>query len=266
MAPVVIGHSPAVTAPAPSSLPRSPSLDSVDAWLLDMDGVLTDSARVHAAAWKRSFDEVLPRIPGADARPFELPGDYERHVDGKLREDGVRDFLASRGVTLPEGSPADPPGALTVQGVAAAKNDKVLAAIAEDGVEAYPGAVRFLRACADAGVPCALVSSSANARQMMEAAGLDHLLAERVDGLTARELGLRGKPAPDSFLEAARRLGVPPARAAVAEDALAGVAAGRAGRFGLVVGVDRRGERGHADELLAAGADVVVDDLGDLVP
>jgi beta-phosphoglucomutase-like phosphatase (HAD superfamily) len=177
-----------------------------------MDGVLTDSARVHAAAWKRSFDDLLRRLQGPDARPFELPGDYERYVDGKLREDGVRDFLASRGITLPEGSPGDAPGALTVDGVAAAKNDMVLATLAEQGVDVYPGSLRFLRACADAGVPCALVSSSANARQVVEAADIAPFLAALVDGVTARELGLRGKPDPDAFLEAARRLGVPPAR------------------------------------------------------
>jgi beta-phosphoglucomutase family hydrolase len=249
-----------------SSLPRRELLTAVDAWLLDMDGVLTDSARVHAAAWKRSFDDLLRRLQGPDARPFELPGDYERHVDGKLREDGVRDFLASRGITLPEGARGDPPGALTVHGVAAAKNEMVLATLAEQGVEVYPGSLRFLRACAESGLPCALVSSSANARQIVAAAGLEPFLAAVVDGVTARELGLRGKPAPDAFLEAARRLSVPPARAAVAEDALAGVAAGRAGGFGVVVGVNRRSDPAHADALVAAGADAVVNDLGELVP
>lgn len=260
-----IGH------PAPMPMPtrRPPPrelLTAVDGWLLDMDGVLTDSARLHAAAWKRTFDTVLPRLQGTAARPFALPEDYELHIDGKLREDGVRDLLASRGITLPEGADGDGPDALTVRGIAAAKNVMVLAAIAEDGVAAYPGAVRFLRAAADAGVPCALVSSSANAGAMMDAAGLAPLLAARVDGRTARELGLRGKPAPDGFLEGARRLGVPAARAGVVEDALAGVAAGRAGAFAVVVGVNRRGEAAHAAALAAAGADLVVGDVGELAP
>ena len=236
----------------------------IAACLFDLDGVLTRTAEVHAAAWKQAFDAFLRRhgARGAAARPFDAERDYAAYVDGRPRADGVRAFLEARGVALPEGTPDDPPTAQTVHGLARRKNELVRGLIARDGVAAYEGSVRFLAATSAAGLACALVTSSENATAVLRAAGLEHAFAVTVDGALARDLGLAGKPAPDFFLEAARRLEVPPARAAVFEDALAGVSAGRAGEFGLVVGVDRVG---RADELRAAGADIVVQDLGELV-
>jgi beta-phosphoglucomutase family hydrolase len=239
-------------------------LDGVRACLFDMDGVLTDTARIHAAAWKATFDELLrarPEAAGEDHRPFDEHADYAAHVDGLPREAGVRGFLASRGITLREGSADDGPDAATVQGVGQRKNALVGRMIDERGVEVYPGTLTLLDALAARGMPCAVVSSSANTRHVLEAGGVLDRFAAIVDGNTLRERGLEGKPAPDSFLEAARELGVQPAHAAVFEDALAGVAAGRAGAFGLVVGVDRVGQ---ADALREHGADVVVQDLKEL--
>jgi beta-phosphoglucomutase family hydrolase len=239
--------------------------DGVVACLFDLDGVLTKTAEVHAQAWKRVFDDFLERWStehGAPFAPFDLHADYDAYVDGKPRLDGVRDFLGSRGIELPEGGPDDPPGAETVGGLAKAKNDLVLALIREHGVEPYEGSVRYLEAARDAGLRRAVVSSSHNCRDVLEAAGIARLLEARVDGVTAEERGLRGKPAPDMFLAGAEALGVAPARAAVFEDALAGVQAGRDGGFGLVVGVDRAGQR---DALLAHGAGIVVDDLAELL-
>lgn len=233
----------------------------VRACLFDLDGVITRTAEVHAAAWKETFDAFL-REQGAAARPFDADRDYAAYVDGRPRTDGVRTFLAARGVALPEGTPGDPSSAQTIQGLARRKNELVHELLARDGVATYEGSVRFLAATRDAGLSCALVTSSENAAAVLRAAGLDHAFSVTVDGALAHELGLAGKPAPDVFLEAARRLGVAPSDGAVFEDALAGVAAGRAGRFGLVVGVDRSGQR---DELRAAGADIVVADLGELV-
>ncbi|WP_432956344.1 beta-phosphoglucomutase family hydrolase [Micromonospora haikouensis] len=237
----------------------------VTACLFDLDGVLTQTARVHNAAWTETFDAFLQRraaATGEPYRPFDPGPDYNRYVDGKPRADGVRSFLASRGIVLPEGSPDDPPDADTVNGVGNRKNAVLLKRIHTDGVEVYPGSVTYLRAAAAAGLRRAVVSASANCRDVVAAAGLEPLLEARVDGVVAREQGLRGKPHPDTFLAGAKLLGVDPAQAAVFEDALAGVAAGRAGGFGYVVGVDRVGQ---ADELRAHGADVVVTDLADLV-
>ncbi|GAB3169457.1 MULTISPECIES: beta-phosphoglucomutase family hydrolase [Micromonospora] len=237
----------------------------VSACLFDLDGVLTQTAKVHNAAWKQTFDAFLARRAAATGEPFKPfdPGpDYNRYVDGRPRADGVRSFLASRGVVLPEGNPDDPPEADTVNGVGNRKNVVLLERIHHDGVEVYPGSVTYLRAAVAAGLRRAVVSASANCRDVVAAAGLEPLLEARVDGLVARAEGLRGKPHPDTFLAGAKLLGVDPVNAAVFEDALAGVAAGRAGGFGYVVGVDRVGQ---ADELRDQGADIVVTDLSDLL-
>jgi beta-phosphoglucomutase family hydrolase len=239
--------------------------NGIRACLFDMDGVLTETATVHAAAWKLTFDAYLRRRAertGGAFRAFDAVADYDEYVDGKPRSDGVRSFLASRAITLPQGSPSDRPSAETVDGLGSRKNETVLRLIRERGVEAYPGSVRFLHAVRDAGLATAVVSSSANCREVLEAAGIAELFDVRVDGTTIERDHLHGKPAPDSFLAAARYIGVPPAAAAVFEDALAGVAAGRAGGFGFVVGVDRAGQ---AVALRRHGADVVVADLADLL-
>ncbi|MFE9202775.1 HAD family hydrolase [Micromonospora sp. NPDC006431] len=238
---------------------------NVTACLFDLDGVLTQTAKVHNAAWAETFDAFLRQrsaATGEPFRPFDPGPDYNRYVDGKPRADGVRSFLASRGISLPEGTPDDPPEADTVNGVGNRKNVILLKRLRTDGVEVYEGSVRYLEAAARAGLRRAVVSASANCQAVVAAAGLDRLLEARVDGLVARQRGLRGKPYPDTFLAGAELLGVPPANAAVFEDALAGVAAGRAGDFGYVVGVDRVGQ---ADELRAHGADVVVTDLAELM-
>lgn len=227
--------------------------------------MLTQTARVHNAAWAETFDDFLRQraaATGEPFRPYDPGSDYNRYVDGRPRADGVRTFLASRGVTLPEGAPDDPPDADTVNGVGNRKNVVLRERLRTHGVEVYAGSVAYLKAAADAGLRRAVVSASANCRAVVAAAGLESLLEARVDGLMARAEGLRGKPHPDTFLAGARLLGVEPARAAVFEDALAGVAAGRAGGFGYVVGVDRVGQ---ADELRAHGADVVVRDLAELL-
>jgi HAD superfamily hydrolase (TIGR01509 family) len=227
--------------------------------------VLTQTARVHAAAWKEMFDEFLRKHAAAAATPF-VPFDpvvgYDEYVDGMPRYDGVRSFLASRGIVLPEGAPTDSPGMATVRGLGARKNDLVLELLARDGVEVYEGSVRYVQAVRDAELHRAVVSASANSRQVLEAAGIENLFEVRVDGIVAEREHLKGKPAPDTFLAAARELGVSPAEAAVFEDALAGVAAGRAGNFGYVVGVDRTGQ---AEALRGRGADIVVSDLGELL-
>jgi beta-phosphoglucomutase family hydrolase len=239
--------------------------DDVTACLFDLDGVLTQTAKVHDAAWTEMFDGYLrarSERTGEPFVPFDPAADYNAYVDGKPREDGVRSFLASRGITLPEGSPDDPPGTETVAGLGNRKNEALLATIARDGVEVYDGSRRYLEAARDAGLRRAVVSSSANTAQVLEVTGLADLVEVRVDGVTAREQHLSGKPAPDTFLAGAKLLGVEPAQAAVFEDALAGVAAGRAGKFGHVVGVDRVGQ---ADALRENGADVVVRDLDELL-
>ena len=244
-----------MSSPGPLGLP-----DSVRACLFDLDGVLTKTATVHMAAWKRTFDEFLHAHEPGSAEFSQL--DYNRFVDGKPRADGVRDFLASRGITLPEGSAGDPADAATVQGIAARKNVLVLDELEQHGVEVYPGSVTYLQAVKDAGFATAVVTASANGEQVIAAGGLAGLIDVRVDGVVTAREGLRGKPAPDTFLAGARLLGVEPAGAVVFEDAISGVAAGRAGNFGYVVGVDRVG---HADELAANGADVVVQDLAELL-
>ncbi|MEV6686556.1 beta-phosphoglucomutase family hydrolase [Streptomyces sp. NPDC051130] len=239
--------------------------DHVSACLFDLDGVLTRTAKVHAAAWKEMFDDYLRRRADRDGSafvPFDAVHDYDEYVDGRPREDGVRTFLASRGITLPEGTSGDGPDQETVHGLGNRKNELVLRAIREQGVESYEGSVDYVRAVRDAGLRRAVVSSSANCRDVLVAAGIEDLFEDRVDGLTIAEQGLRGKPAPDSYLAAARLFGTDPRDAAVFEDALAGVAAGKAGGFGFVVGVDRTGQ---ADELRAHGADVVVTDLAELL-
>ncbi len=236
----------------------------VDACLFDLDGVLTETATVHARAWKAVFDELLrqrARASGAPFVPFDEVRDYDPYVDGKPRLDGTRSFLASRGIRLPEGDPARP-AADTVRGIAERKDELFLRLIHEQGVRPFPGSLRYLAAVGREGLRAAVVSSSRNCRAVVEAAGLARHFQARVDGVTAAAEHLRGKPAPDVYLAAARALGVPPARAAVFEDALAGVEAGRAGGFGCVVGIDRAGQ---ARELREHGADVVVSDLAELL-
>ncbi|WFG45991.1 beta-phosphoglucomutase family hydrolase [Pseudonocardia alni] len=232
------------------------------ACLFDLDGVLTDTASVHAAAWKQMFDEYLRSRDGDGYTPFDVNADYGPYVDGKPRLEGTRSFLASRGIELPEGSPDDSADTGTLWGLSTRKNDLVQERIRTDGVEVYPGSRRYLEAVKDAGLTTAVVSSSANAEQILRVTGLETFIDHRVDGVTARERGLPGKPAPDTFLAAAADLGVDRSAAVVFEDALAGVQAGHAGDFGAVVGVDRLEQ---ADALREHGADVVVTDLADLL-
>jgi beta-phosphoglucomutase family hydrolase len=237
----------------------------IRACLFDLDGVLTQTAKVHAAAWKQVFDEFLRRRAheaGQEFIPFDAVRDYDEFVDGKPRYDGVRSFLASRGIELPQGSPGDPPDANTVDGLGNRKNELVLKLIRERGVEPFEGSVRYVRAARDGGLRRAVVSSSTNCRDVLAAAGIDDLFEAVIDGVLAEREHLRGKPAPDTFLAGARALGVQPRGAAVFEDALAGVEAGRAGGFGIVVGVDRIGQ---AEALRAHGADIVVRDLSELL-
>lgn len=239
--------------------------DGVRACLFDLDGVLTQTAKVHAAAWKQMFDEYLKtraQQTGDPFREFDATQDYDQYVDGKPRYDGVRSFLQSRGIELPDGDPSDSPSAETVHGLGNRKNELVLKLIHEHGVQPYEGSVRYVRAARDAGLRRAVVSSSANARDVLAAAGIDDLFEEVVDGHAVEDQGLRGKPAPDTFLAGARVLDVTPSEASVFEDALAGVEAGRAGSFAFVVGVDRVGQ---ARELKEHGADVVVEDLAELL-
>lgn len=230
-----------------------------DAVLFDLDGVITPTADLHMRAWAEMFTAFL------DSHGVSEPytdDDYFAYVDGKPRYDGVRSFLHSRGIDIPEGEPSDPPDAETVCGLGNRKNDVFNAVLARDGIAPYPGSVRLLDALAERGTAVAVVSSSKNARTVLAAAHLTDRFEVVVDGVVAAELGLPGKPRPDTFLHAAERLGALAARAVVVEDAVSGVAAGRAGDFGLVVGVDRgAGER----TLLDAGADVVVADLRDLL-
>ena len=236
-----------------------------EACLFDLDGVLTQTAKVHAAAWKTTFDEYLRKRAqerGEEFREFDAVEDYDEYVDGKPRYEGVRSFLASRDIDLPQGSPSDPPDKDTIDGLGNRKNELVLELIHRDGVQPYEGSVRFVEAVRDAGLRRAVVSSSTNCRDVLVAAGILDLFEEIVDGVVAEREHLAGKPAPDTFLAAAHKLGVAPAHAAVFEDALAGVEAGRAGSFGLVVGVDRVGQ---ADALKQHGADIVVKDLAELL-
>jgi beta-phosphoglucomutase family hydrolase len=244
------------------ALPLEP--EHFDAVLFDLDGVLTDTARVHAEAWKRMFDGFLRSwAQGHDLpfREFAYEADYLPYVDGKPRYDGVRSFLASRGIVLPEGGPEDPPEAVTVHGLGNRKNVLVHELLAE-GVEPYAGSVALVHQLHGDGIRTAVVSSSANCAAVLDAAGIADLFEARVDGVVARELGLPGKPAPDTYLEAARRLDAPAPRAVVVEDAISGVQSGRNGGFGLVIGVDREG---NPEALREHGADLVVADLAELV-
>jgi beta-phosphoglucomutase family hydrolase len=239
--------------------------DRFDAVLFDLDGVLTSTAKIHSRCWKVMFDDFLARR-AADGkepfRPFDIVSDYKLYVDGKPRYDGVRSFLASREISIPDGAPADESTAATVCGLGNRKDELVKAAIDRGEVEAYPGSVALVRRLRQQGIRTAVVSSSNNCREVLRAAGIEGLFDARVDGLVSTEFHLPGKPAPDTYLKAAEMLAVSPARAVVVEDALAGVQSGRAGAFGLVIGVDRGGSR---DALRAHGADVVVTDRGELV-
>lgn len=260
----------ALTAQQPATSPGTvqPMLglpDQVTACLFDLDGVLTQTAKVHAAAWKQTFDEYLRRRAqrtGEEFVPFDEVKDYDDYVDGLPREDGVRGFLKSRHIELPEGSPDDPPDAETIHAIATRKNELVLKLIHERGVDPYEGSVRYVHAALHHGLRCAVVSSSANAKAVLKSCGMLDLFEAIVDGNVVERDHLKGKPAPDSFLAGAKALGVEAANATVFEDALAGVQAGRAGHFGFVVGVDRVGQ---ADALRQHGADVVVQDLAELL-
>lgn len=239
--------------------------EKVRACLFDLDGVLTDTASVHTKAWKEMFDAFLKQRAeqsGEEFVPFDADSDYRQYVDGKKREDGVRSFLQSRGIDLPDGGPDDPGDAETVHGLGTRKNDAFQAVLHKDGVKVFDGSRRYLEAAKEAGLKIAVVSSSANTRDVLEITGLDRFVQQRVDGVTLREENIAGKPAPDSYLRGAQLLEVEPEAAAVFEDAISGVQAGRAGNFGLVVGVDRVGQ---AEELRDNGADVVVTDLADLL-
>jgi beta-phosphoglucomutase family hydrolase len=237
-----------------------------DAVLLDMDGVITDTASIHASCWKRMFDEFSQERAARNAepfRPFDLDTDYKLHVDGKPRYQGVRDFLNSRGIALPDGTPEDPLTAETVCGLGNRKNELVNDQLAASGAEAYAGTVAFLGYLRRMGIKTAVVTSSKNCQAVLQAAKVDDFFDARVDGDVLVEQNLAGKPAPDSFLRAAEMLGVAPDRAVVIEDAISGVRAGARGGFGLVIGVARKG---NAEELKAQGADTVVNDLAELVP
>ena len=240
--------------------------EKVRACLFDLDGVLTDTASVHTKAWKAMFDAYLSeraKRTGENFVPFDAAADYRQYVDGKKREDGVRSFLSSRGIQLPDGGPDDPDDAETIYGLGNRKNDMFQQVLHADGVKVFDGSRRYLEAVSAAGLGIAVVSSSANTRDILEITGLDQFVQKRVDGITLRDEHIAGKPAPDSYLRGAQLLNVGPDTAAVFEDALSGVQAGRAGNFGYVVGVDRVGQ---AEDLRRNGADVVVTDLADLLP
>ncbi len=239
--------------------------DKYDAVLFDLDGVITATAKLHAACWKKMFDEFLEKHAsrrGEPFKPFEIATDYRLYVDGKPRFDGVRDFLQSRNINLPEGTRDDPPKTETVGGLGNRKNDLINEVIDSVGVEAYDGTITLARQIRDEGIKIAVVTSSQNCDVVLKAAKVDDLFVVRVDGNTILEQHLSGKPAPDSYLEGAKRLGVDPQRTVVVEDAISGVQAGRNGKFGLVIGVDRKG---NGDELKKNGADVVVKDLGEFL-
>ena len=239
--------------------------DHYDAVLFDLDGVLTSTAEIHADAWKQMFDEYLRRraaVTGEPFRAFDINTDYRLYVDGRPRYEGVAQFLASRNIQLPRGTPASPDTEQSVCGLGNFKDRLVHKQIEAGRVKSFPGSVAFLKEVRARGLHTAVVTSSRNCTLVLKAAGIDGLFATQVDGRTIEDDGLAGKPAPDSFLLAAKRLGVSPSRAVVVEDAISGVQAGRAGNFALVIGVDRHGD---ADALCKNGAHVVVQDLGDLL-
>jgi beta-phosphoglucomutase family hydrolase len=259
-----------VTPAEPGRASRRVSLDlsphEYDAVLFDLDGVLTSTAEIHASAWKRMFDDYLQQraeARGDEFAPFEITTDYKLYVDGRPRYEGVQTFLESRGIKLPRGTSASPAGEESVCGLGNTKDQMVQRAIDAGKVRSFPGSIEFAREVRRRGIKTAVVTSSRNCDAVLKAAGIDDLFEVRVDGRTIEDEGLRGKPAPDSFLMAAERLGVRPSRAVVVEDAIAGVQSGRAGGFGLVIGIDRHGE---GDALRANGADVVVGDLSELLP
>ena len=245
--------------------PEPPEWKRFGAVLFDLDGVLTDTASIHSRAWKVAFDDFLSRRAtkeGSEFVPFDVEADYRQHVDGRPRFEGVDQFLRSRGIELPRGLPDEPAGDSTVCAVGNRKNDLVGTILRDEGVDVYPGSLALLHHLAAIGMPMAVVTSSANAEAVLAAGGIADFFPVRVDGNVAARLGLRGKPHPDPFLEAARELGVEPKDAIAIEDAISGVEAGRAGGFGLVIGVDRHGD---AEALRVAGADLVIADLGELV-
>jgi beta-phosphoglucomutase family hydrolase len=237
----------------------------INTCLFDLDGVLTQTAKIHAQAWKQMFDDFLrdwAQRTGEPFQEFDRPTDYDEYVDGKPRLDGVHSFLQSRGIDIPMGSPSDAPKEDTVHALGTRKNNLVLDLIQDQGVEPYAGSVAFVERARDQGLRRAVVSSSTNCREVLVAAGIEHLFEVRIDGTIAEREGLAGKPAPDTFLAGAQAFDAEPAQAAVFEDAQAGVQAGRAGDFGWVVGVDRTGQ---AEALRQRGADVVVEDLAELL-
>jgi beta-phosphoglucomutase family hydrolase len=241
--------------------------DQITTCLFDLDGVLTQTANVHAKAWKQMFDQYLHERAARTGEPFRAfaqPEDYEQYVDGKPRRDGVRSFLASRGIELPLGTPDDPPDAETIYGLGTRKNDILVKLIHDERVEPYEGSVRYVKAARDHGLRRAVVSSSTNCHDVLVAAGIVDLFEVEIDGQVAERERLAGKPAPDTFEAGARALDTEPAHAVVFEDALAGVEAGRAGNFGWVIGVDRLGHA-HAEALREHGADRVVEDLAELL-
>jgi beta-phosphoglucomutase family hydrolase len=245
------------------SYPITP--DKFDAVLFDLDGVLTTTAKVHAICWKKMFDEYLKNRAfwtGDPFQSFEITSDYCLYVDGKTQFDGVRDFLRSRGIVLPEGTPADPPQTETVCGLGNHKNEMINAAIEFNGVEAYEGSIALVRRIRKEGILVAVVTSSQNCAAVLKAAGIRNLFKVKVDGNIIHQENLLEKPAPDAFLAAAKILGVDPKRAVVVEDSISGVQAGRDGGFGLVIGVARKGD---SEELKKHGADMVVKDLGELL-
>ncbi len=237
-----------------------------DAVLFDLDGVLTDTAKVHAACWKRMFDDFLrERAEERDEefKPFDIATDYKLYVDGRPRFEGVRTFLESREIELPYGDPNEPPNHETICGLGNQKDEMVTAAFDSEGIEAYEGSVALVRHLREQGIKTAVVSASSNCEAVLKAAGIADLFDARVDGVVIAQLNLAGKPAPDTFLKAAEQLGVEPERAVVVEDAISGVQAGRDGGFGLVIGVDRKGD---AEALRENGANIVVADLGEMLP
>lgn len=248
-----------------ANLPKTIDLDRLDGFLMDLDGVITRTAAVHAKAWKQLFDTLLQnraQQTGQAMQPFDLKTDYTTYVDGKPRHDGIRSFLASRGIDLPEGCPSDAPGYETIYALGHVKQACFLRLIEDEGVEVYASSVAFIRRLQQCGLQVALVTSSKNSVATLRAAGIDALFDAMVDGNDREQLGLKGKPDPATFLEAAKRLSVPAARAAVVEDSIAGVQAGQAGHFAYVIGVDRARQ---AEQLKRNGADLVVQDLSEIV-